>query len=403
MLRIDPSNNAAMLKQLYDTDLRQQTRTADVLSELEGNYRESNGKGNMLSKEVVMRVDLAGGAFKKTIGLIQDLSGAGVEGRTEQIGAEENQAVKYAQVFSNDFSHAVRCEKYGIDAHTKAAWGLIAQIQPQLANWRKARIGRYMREAILERYSSNLTTAPTSLTQEWNENIFVKNVSVDSQPAYSATLATYTEALGDALESAGTTSAAYIDVDFLENAEEYFKYTKPLETLPDGMLIMTIPSRSATLLKRSSSSESLPGLFKESTGAVIEKYGKNIAKNYLGTFGCWILVEDPRAAVLDKTGSDGSWALTAYYADAGVDYRTGTSGNVYDVCNVLGRNGLVHTVHEEVHMEDEETNYKKIASVGAFAGEAYQTLVYDVASETDSSRRNQNSGVCLVKRGTYTA
>jgi hypothetical protein len=283
-------------------------------------------------------------------------------------------------------------------------------IQPQLSFWLQEMRGKYMREALCEHFSSNLTAAPISKTKTLNENILVKNVNMiltgNNQADYSASAsnAAYIEDVGDALNAAGTTSAALWDVTFLSRIQYWATVTKKIVPLDNGRYVVLVPSRQAAFLKDPQNSESLFSVFQNSNITELTKgWGYD---QYLGSFGKLDLFEDPRAPVFDLTGSDGSWAISVKYKGAGDDdTRTSTSGTVFDVGMVLGKGALIETEYEAPHFEDEVQDYNMIKGVGIATGCGYQSTVYynDATSETRASTINQSSGLLLAYAGSLTA
>jgi hypothetical protein len=394
--------STGLKQQGYENLLRMEANTRDIFSDLEGVYSDEK---KALPNGIAVNIRLAPGEHQRTLPFLQDLDNDGVEGEVPQLGNETDQSTKHVTVYSNDVSNAVNTERYGIHAHDKKAYALLKAVQPQLSKWHKQRKGRYYREALLQRYSRNLTQSPISLTQHWAPNILVKNVDMTAQPVYDSTLATYTENLGDVMELAGTTSAAQWDVNYLEaiimwasGGWDASKIIEPLKIDGRDMWVVTVPSRQAAVLKNPTAANSIAGL---EIDAGVQKAVRN---GYLGNYGPLVLVEDPNAPVLARGGSNGSWTLTAYYKDVGnVDARASASGTLFDVGFVLGKGAVCVTTHEEMHFEEEATNYGKIVGVGAFAGYGIQALVYDEDSVTDTSQKTPGYGVLLGYRGAMVA
>lgn len=382
--------STSLKQKSWENQLRMESMTRDVFQDFEGTYADNK---KTVPNGVVMNVPFGASKNSHTIGLLRNLSGSGVTGRTDQIGNEVDQVTKEFIVYSNDVSQAVNTERYGIDAHDKKAYKLLEYVQPQLSKWHKEIKGKYLREAILERYSSNLTVAPVSKTKRWNENILVQNVALASQPTYDSTNADYEEAIGDALTAAGT--AADLDLDTLSAAIHWTVYTKKIEPLDNGRYVVLIPSQQSVLLKSPSATDSFAGLFRLSN---IKEVAQNAHKWYLGSFGPFDMYEDPRAPMVDLTGSNSSWDITALYKGAGSDDDRTASGTAFSAILILGKGAVTVGSHEDLHFKQESQNYEKVIGVGAFAGYACNRTVYDdVGSESDTSAINQNSAVVLLR------
>jgi len=390
----------------WDTKAVMETSVIDVLSDYSGNY---DGKKRSMPNAVVIKFDLKG-KRAGVMTMLKKISGAGVTGRDVLIGNEQDQDTREQLVVANDVAQAIGTEQYGIDANEKSPYGLLPMVQPQLTDWMKEIRGQYMRQAALQKYSVNLTVAPHSLTQAWNENILVKNVVMTSaaandQPDYqnSASAAAYLEEIGDALNAAGTTAASNWDVRFLNRMIYWATVVKKIEPLDNGKYLVLVPSRQATLLKDPQATTSIAGLFINSNVLEFSNVGKD---QYLGDFGPLMLFEDPRAPIVKMTGADGSWALTAYYKGAGDDDdRAGVTGSVYDAGFLFGKGAIIEGEYESAHFEDELQNYGKIKGIGIAAGFGFQRSVWlnDSTSETRTKTINQSSMVLFAGATALTA
>jgi hypothetical protein len=377
----------------WDNLLRSESLTRDVYQDFQGTFSDDK---KMLPDGILGVVQLAGGANSHTVGLLKNLSGDGVVGRDEQLGEEVDQELLEQEIFSNDVSQAVNTETYGIDAHDKSAYKILARVQPQLSLWHKEIKGKYIREALLEKYSSNLLAAPTSLVKGFNENILVKGVDLSAQPAYDSTPATYVSNISTALGLAGPTDQW--DVHFLSVLNHWITAIKTLEPMDNGRYVVTVPSRQALVLRDVANSGSVANFFRDSH---VAEAATNAYRWYLGSFGEMDLFEDPRAPVV---GDDGG-VLTAGYKGAGSDdSRAGLAGTLFDVGFVHGKTAAWVAMHEQMHFEEEIQNYRKVVGVGAFAGYGVNRNVYDdLVTPTDTSLINQNSAAIFARRATITA
>ena len=335
-------------QQSWDNKLTRESTTRDIYQDFDGTFSDNK---KMLPPGIIANVKLAASKNNHIVGLLKNISGPGVTGRESQLNKEKDQQVKEMNVFSNDVSQALNTERYGLDAHDKEAYRILEAVQPQLSFWHKEIKGKYIREAFLERYSSNLTVAPTTQVKRWNENILIKGVTFDAQPEYDATNADY-ETNITAAATAGT--GGQWDVTYLNAIIHWTTAIKKIMPMDNGRYIV------------------------------------------LGTYGPLDLYEDPRSPVVNVNGA----ALSSFYKGAGDDddrYTAG-GGTDYDVGFVHGKGGAFVATHENLHFEEELQNYAKVVGVGAFAGYGVTRTVFDdVGSETDTSEINQNSAVLLAR------
>ena len=380
--------STAQLAQSYDRKLQMESVLPDPLEDFKGNFDIETGK---VPNGHTMYVDMKG-QRQRTLLVSRPISG-GIQGRTAQIGNEVDHDALEMLCYANDFSNAILTETYGVDANEKSFYNFLDKVQPQLSLWHGEKRGRYKREALLERYSNNLTVAPISKTARWNENIYVVNAGTN-QPTYSTVNAEYEEEIGDAITTAGITSAATLSVAVLNRLRYWAQVTKKLEPMDNGRYILLVPSRQALPLIDPSSSTSIAGVFKDST---VAEAAMNSYNCYLGTWGkIFDIFEDPRAPVADLTGSSGTYGLAAAYKDPGTtDARASTSGTVCDVGFILGKGALIEAEYEPLHFKDEDQNYKKIKGVGAFHGAGWTRRVYDASASPTTTYVQQSSGIFL--------
>jgi hypothetical protein len=387
---IGDTDLGTLVMQTWDSTLRVQSTPADIFGALQGIYREDL---KYLPDGIITKLPFKKGIYKHTMALLMNLNDDGVNGRTDQEGQEETQTLKHFTAYSQDYSHAVNTEQYGIDAHSKAGYNILKAVTPQLSTWHREKEGLKKRQALLEKYDDDLTAAPTSLTQHWNSHILIKGCDVDTeQPSYSPTLATYTEAIGDAMNVGTTTDW---DITFLTNIGEFLSMRWEIEPAIDNRYMVTVPGYQSSVLKDMGTSDTLPRLRRDT-------YVKEIAgqawKGYLGSYQNIDLFEDPRAPVLVLTGQDAAWVVTSYYRKMGTTDDRPTSGTRFDVGYGLGKSSILVAEHEKLHYETELKNYGKRKGVGAFRGMACSNCEYDIVTESTTSRRNQSSAVILGKR-----
>lgn len=387
---IGDTDLGALVMQVWDSTLQVQSTPADIFGSLVGIYNEDL---KMIPDGVITKLPFKPGIYKHTMVLLMNLSNDGVGGRTDQEGQEETQVLKHFTAYSQDYSHAVNTEQYGMDAHTKAGYNILQAVTPQLSTWHKEKFGLKCRQGGAEKYDDDLVLAPTSLTQHWNKNILIKGCDVDTeQPTYSNTLATYTESIGDAMNVGSTTD---FDITFLTNVGEFMSLRWEIEPYIDNRYIVTVPGFQSSVLKDMGTSSTFSQLRRDT---FVKEIAGQAWKGYLGSYQNLDLFEDPRSPVFVLTGSDGSWVVTSYYRKMGTTDDRPTSGTRFDVGYGLGKGALVVTEHEKLHYEEEMKNYGKRKGIGAFRGCAVSNLEYDIPTETASTRRAQSSGLLLGKR-----
>ena len=388
---IGNANLSQLVNESWDMKLQEQTRQGDIFSDLAGLFVEGS---RTLPNTIVMQLPLRKGIYKHTIGLLLDLNDDGVNGRTDQEGSEEDQDLKYFVAYSNDYSHAVNSQRYGIDKHSKDAYNILESITKQLGVWHKQKAGLKMRQALLEVVDDDLTVAPTSQTQGLNSNFFVKGADVETeQPTYDSTLSDFTDNIGDTAEIASVTDW---DVTFLSSVAYQMRSGFEIEPYIDNRYAVTMPAFQAAPLKDVSVAGSFAGLQRDT---FVKEIAAEAWKNsYLGSYQNIDIFEDSASPMMTFTGSTGSWTTATTYRKMGNTDDRPSTGTRYDVGFGLGKSALVWAEHEPTHIEDDPQNYGKRKGVGAFRGAGANLLEFDIGTKTDTSRRNQNSCVLLAKR-----
>ncbi|MEL0119619.1 MAG: hypothetical protein VXB01_11840, partial [Opitutae bacterium] len=250
---------AAQQIQIFNTKLEREAVTPDPLSDFTATWDDNDKalpKGN-----IVVRNDFKG---KRTMTktMLKNFSGSGITDPTvAQVGNEISFSTREWKGYSGELRQAVDSEQYGFYANDWMDYGVLERMQPNLSLWLSEMKGKYAREALWQKYSTNLTGTPHSLTQGYNENILVKNVALsfaaDQQPDYTvASAAAYLEDIGDALTTAGTTDAAKWDVEYLVSIEYWAKQRK-IKPLKNGRYAVLVPSRAAKNLKDPTATDSI--------------------------------------------------------------------------------------------------------------------------------------------------
>lgn len=390
-----------LLQQSWNAELVEESQEQDIFTGLMGTYSDSDGK---VPDGIMQRVTLPAGSNKHTIGMLLDLTGAGRQGAGVLLqGFTETMATREFTVYANDVRHGVDTNQFGLYAHQDSAYGLMEKINPALGKWLKARRGKHIRQAAIEKQSDNLALAPTSLTSGFNKNFLVKNVADSAQPAYSSTLATYMSNIVTALQAAGTGAASLLDVSFFTSLEYYITVVWKIVPMDNGTYIVTVPARSARYLKLLDSSESISGLQRTTLS---ESIAKKAWQQVLGQIGRLILVVDDRAPIMVINNLSGS--PTVYYRDVGTTdgrtaYTNTATQQVFDIGMVFGKGGITETMAMKPRYDDDLTDVGRLRTVGVSTTYGYQVTEFDDPNTpTATSRRGQNCAIFASYSGSAT-
>ena len=345
--------------------------------------------------------DIQSTAHDANLPMLMPLFGAPTYGNIQsQVGREENQVTKFVRIFKNDYSHAITNQLFGIDAQDKRYYNLLEQETAQLGFYFKELYGLWIRQALLERFSENLTNASptnTATAREFTPNWYIKNIADTAQPAFSQVLATHTNNIVTALNLAGTTTAAVIDTHYLAALERFASYEAKITPLHIGgqpTYIVTVPTNQAVFLKDPTNAGSF--------GATWIQYNRLTEEemnypNVLGRYGVLLLIEDPRAPTILPGGSAAPFSLTTGYLFPGENDQRSTSPNARDLGFLIGRAALIKWETEGLHYEIEDAlTYRKFRGRGAFGTAGVQQTQYDVDTNQNATSREQFSSIALA-------
>lgn len=387
----------------YSKLLQHLSLTEDIFQYLNQNY---NTKMRNIPEAIYLTVnDVPDTAHTYNLPMLMPLTGSPTYGNTiSQVGREENQITKSVRILKNDYSHALTNQLFGIDAQDKRFYGLLQEETPQLGLYFKEQQGKHLRQALLERYSENLTDAqPTNaiVSSEFGPNWYIKNLDDAAQPAFDQTSQTHINNIVAALNTAGTSSDAQIDFNYLFALEHQANFVKRITPIMiEGMktYIVTVPSRQAIVLKNP--------LVTGSWGAQWTAYNRLTEvemkwPNVLGRFGSLLLVEDPRNPVILPGGTAAPFTLTASYLQPGNNDERSTSVNARDIGFLLGKAAIVKWETEKLHFEVELANtYGKFRGRGAFGTYGIQQVQYDLDTVSNTTREQFSSIILAFSRNT---
>jgi hypothetical protein len=345
----------------------------------------------------------------KTMTLIKDLVGTGRFGSENLLGFEENQATQEMNVYADEVKHGVPYETYGYQYAEKDPYGFIPKIQGQLSDWHEKMDGLRIRQCICEKLDQALVHSATqtglSASNKYpHSNIFVvapdntglKYLPNSSQPAYSATIATYAGRINDIVTDAGgsvtgfgwdnATACLPKNLKFLDLLVEYASTNRIIQGITgmgtEAVYLHTIPTNVVTELY-----QILSGLEQYTSGEKARMGG--LGRIYRNL----ILVEDvkyPRVTITATTLTFSYWGIT--------DSRAAVGNLVGNVGILLGASSVFEYVIERLHWEKEVQNYGKVVGLGAFRTNGYNRPDWDDAVGTNSdARRNYSSALVLYK------
>jgi hypothetical protein len=332
----------------------------------------------------------------------KSLSGTGRFGNGEaQLEHEEQIALKYAKFYSNDWSHAVSGESFGIDFRELTPYQIYIKAKPLLAQWFGELNGYFAREALCETRCLNLTKSPVSLSQPLNPNWYIPSVATANQPAYAVDANTLEQRVGNLL--AGTTAAnMHLTIPELLKLSDYAndKYIKQMNINGyDVHCLLVHPDEYRYLLDPSNSTSW--GKYWVDAAALNNDLNK-VIPGMLGVINeSLVVIRDRRCPTIALGGTSGTWAAALGYMKPGRnDTRaTGRTSNVHFNANMLlGANCLAKYEPETPHYEEQYDEYDKYYGVGYFGAFSWQIPIWDVDTPKDWTAQQESSMIVPTQR-----
>lgn len=329
------------------------------------------------------------GARNINLAFIAALDADPTEGNGGFIGNEDAFEMEFTQCYANDWAGGITLQNFGIDARELRNYGLNQNARRLLYQWRTEVLGYYAREALIQRYSHNLTASPISLTQSYNKNWWFPSIADASQPAYNATAASHATTIGAAAASCGMSAVltpSYL-LQFIDYAESQF--TMPVTIGGKHYYGMLTAPREIRRLRDPSVSASFGAYFKDA--AAIQDVNKVIPTADLVVADSLILIRDQRIPTMTLSGNASAYTLTFGYEKAGRSTTRTTSNSAtgsanYFYCNiVMGAGCLMIYEPEKTHEEKQPDEYTQYTGDALFQAIGYQTPVWNVDSDAASS------------------
>ncbi len=327
---------------------------------------------------------------------LDDTGGTG--NASTPLGSEETLRLKAASFYSNDWFHAVTSEQYGIDFRELSPTKIYSQLPALLKQWRGELEGYYLRSAIIETRSPNLTSAPTSLAQPLNPNWYVPGAT--TQPTYDSTASDHEDNIGDVLSAVTSTNCKLTPSrilalgDYLEES-----YIKP--TMVNGMPVYRLYLSADEIRYNLDPSQtgSWAAYFNTSSAC---KEVNDVIPGSIGMIGDKIVcIRDVRCPTLTMSGTSADWTATVGYMMQGRNdgRTTGRTANTHFNLNyVLGGTAIGKYVSEADHFEEQKDQYDKIKAIAYIGAFGYCLVNWDVDTATDASMQSEGTFVIPTQR-----
>lgn len=383
--------NAALQKKVVEARLREEALVGDPLSNFTGSYDGSTKKAPIDSVTVTVN---SPDTTRFTVGVRRALVGTGVEGRQSAKGNEEDLRTSELDLYANSWGHAVPTETYGVDYVRQNAVKIYKAAQPELSRWGGQMIGMKKRQALNEIYSYEQVAAPVGRTLGLNGNFY--QMGATGFVTRGASLTAYKSNLSTAIDTVAGTPATYEaninNLNLLAELAQTVKQIEPLTIGGDECYLLLLPFNQWRKLFDDGNGSFTDLAKYDSSGKIIN--GLSAFK-----YSNLIIMGDPR---FSQASSDGAGATQFSYKGPNLT-PTGTNlANVANVGYLLGKGAMYEMKNEDMHFEEDVTNYGRDRGIGMFCTKSY-TLTQFLDGEgfngstdyTSTSFYNKNSVVIL--------
>lgn len=380
----------------------QMESTLDSVFEDVGTDVVFTGKKMALPDACVMRVSggKPEGARSQIMPMIHPLVGQAVVGTDGvQEGKERQTTMSYMKIYYNEYSYGVMYEHWGKNYNELQALGYYNELQPAMSKWYKEDLDRQYHEALLEGCGYTLEATGTSLTQNYNKNIYIPNTEWGDQPTFSTTAATYRTNINAALQAAASGSYgvhANIDLDYFGALELYASQIKRITPVTIGgkpSYVMLLPSSQYLVLKRLSDGK-LGDFWAKTYNQSSEEMN---LPGYIGRIGSIVVIEDMRYPTITCTNSYADNSHTVEYVNPGnQDARNKTvydeaSNASWDVGTLMGAGAIIDWTVTPQHFETAADGYKKKSGKAVFCERGIQTAYWDTDTAGNNNKKNFSS------------
>ena len=370
-----------------------------------------------------------------TFSLTKPLSKAFQMGTGEQmLGNEEDLDLLHLSIRYNEIKKSVAHRGWGIDFNDLAWTGLYGTITPKFQKAYAELRGRRIREGLMLTIAEELTKAPVSLKQNFNQNIWIPNLALGDMPVWDVTDLTNTAGAVDTLgfyptraysgansyvesiaaqmiEASGVAalSTATMNVNQLSSLELYVRTRLLLNSLTIGQkrgFVFLIPSDVGAYLTNPSESGSMGALWKDVSALSAEEQS---VPGMLGRYRSLWFCEDDRSPTLTVGGSSGSYTLTPGFVQPGNnDDRnqspwsavSGTSNYVFEVGFVIGAGAIAEWVVNPLAYAKEKTEYGQFQGKGSYTCGGIQLCRFDKDTPDDANNSaGTAAGKTVIQRG----
>lgn len=412
----------AMQQQFWDRNLREDVTLDEIWNRQRAVVNINNNKIEMTDQVLAQIPSAPPGTFKITIGMTGPLKKAFQEGTDEtMLGNGEQLDLYHLSLYFNEIKKSVAYRGWGIEYEQLQATGLYKTINPKFQKaWAEYR-GKRMRVASMLTIEDALTKAPhdSTLKQQFNSNIFIPNIAIDSMPTWdisdlTATAGTedslgfypdkvfsgadtYVEGIAEKMLTAsgtGSTPQAYMAVDNLDDLDLWLRTRIKMPPCRIGGrtgYIFVVPSYVAFYLSSAVRASTMGKLWMDShTGLTAEEMA---FPGMHGRYKSLWIVEDERGPTLTVSGSSGSYTLQPGFVNPGnnddrnLNPWSGTSGSlnyVFDVGFVYGAQALSEWIIYDPKYSTESTEFGQLLEKGSYMLGGIQLTRFDVDTPTDT-------------------
>jgi hypothetical protein len=342
-----------------------------------------------------------------------DLDGNILRGNTVALGREVSPVVKSGDIFRANYRFVAQDEPgYGENRLDAEWYQLYNEHVRDLAPHGSAELGLEIRQALLETFGWNLWVKPQT-TARWSRHFYVAGIQrIYDQPAFHPTLATHTNRIVNAMDTAsgGTgafpqTAAQMLSGKVMDDLARFAIWRKlwPLYINGQQAYVLTISALQAARFSNPNFTDTLGDRWVPQN-----RFADDPAQRWVGIVGKWIsaagttiyCVIDYRLPTLIPTGTAEPWGLRAGYVwPQQIDLRELENPLVRDASILHGAGAVVNWEPEKMHFIVQDWDYGVRLGKGYAGVRGVQQLQYDSTPIDPTGRGREYFGSCVVVLG----
>lgn len=335
-------------------------------------------------------------------------------GRAVALGTEVAPVIKTTTIYRNNYRIVFQAEPgYGEDKLDAAPYRLYQEHVNDLYPHAAAEEGLEIRMAAVETNGWNLMAGSTAAVcpARWNRNVYVCGCPLGSQPVYHPTLATYTNRIVAAMNTASGGTGAFrqtirqmITGNELDNILRWAfrRRMKPMVKGSRNYYCLTVSQLGAQRFSDPRFVDSMGDRW-VLQGQMSNKEVQNwngVLGEFKGPNASIVVAVDDRLPILVPTGTAEPFGLRASYVwPTDNDLRELDHDLARDAMILHGKGGMIHWDAEAMHLIQQDWDYRLRNGKGYAGVRGIQLLEFDTTPVDPTGAAREHWGSALIIGG----